>query len=394
MRAYRQTFKRHRLLYLLPPLIAALALGGLTYSTPKSYQSTASLWVDNQASSTSSLDVGPANAQAETPSAAEQTVLDELLATSRFDRSVVSGAGLGPGVNRSALAKSVATGVASAVPGPQVLQVTFSGASPAIAHGVVASLLTQLANFTAEFSRNFGKAAVSYDQAQLATASRAVSSAKAVLNNYSLAHPRSTPQNDAEYASLNNALATATASVSTDTAALNQAQAQAQGSASGTTISVLDQPSFESAPLSGMKKVVLAAFGGGIAGLILSLLLIIARTPAGEDRWDQEISYAPSDASVAPLRTATRVGRGVPAADARQIASRSEAPRPSRRAARSGTGARSDDAGALPFEDAETQGASRNVSWVRKPRSKGRPSDDASRHQNEVGGGTAEGRRA
>jgi hypothetical protein len=308
MRGYRQTFRRHRLLFMLPPLIAAIALGVLGYSAGKTYESNASLWVDNAASSTSSLNVGPTNAQAQEPSTAEQTVLDELLSTSKFDAAVVSGAGLGTAggvAEQHALDASIATDVTSSVPGPQVLELTYDSTSPVVAHAIVGSLVNQLQTWTSQFGRDFGDAAVAYDLSQEQTAERAVAGAKAAVNAYLTTHPRATTQTDQTYASLVAALSVSTSSLSSATTAYSQAKAQATGNGSGVTVSVIDAPSLDAAPLTGLKSVAMKAVGGLFAGLLLSFLVIVALTPSGEDKWDDEVvEGAARQGEMAALRTA------------------------------------------------------------------------------------------
>ena len=240
MRAYRETFRRHRLLYLLPALVAALLVGAVSYKSP-TYVSTASLWIDNQSSSASSLDVGPGPNQATAPSGAEQTLLGELLTTRKFEVAVARGAGLaGANAASSPIAAQIGTGVTSTAPGPQVLQVAYTGSSPAAAQKIVKSVITQLQSFSEQWARSFAKAAVAYDQAQVASATRALQQAKAAIGT----------------AATGPSFATETSALTAATTALSQAQAQAQGNPSFSTVVALGEPSFNPAPLTGYKKMV------------------------------------------------------------------------------------------------------------------------------------------
>jgi hypothetical protein len=275
MDAYRETFRRHRLLYLLPAVIAAIAVGALTYKSP-SYVSSASLWVDNQVSAPSSLSVGPGEVQPQTPSAAEQTVLNELLTTTAFDAAIATGAGLGhvdPTAVNSPLIGMVMDGVTSTTPGPQILQLTATESSPTVARNIVKSVITQLQSFSQRWAHDFASSAVAYYQAQVTSATRDLAEAKAGAG----------PDQRANINSAASALASATTS-------LSQAQAAENGQNAFTTVSVLDQPTLNPAPTSGLKSPLIKAFAGAVAGLLVSLLVLVLRTPGGSDKWDDEVS--------------------------------------------------------------------------------------------------------
>jgi hypothetical protein len=297
-RAYRETYRRHRLLFLLPPVILALAIGFVSYAGSKTYASTASLWVDNNAAaSNSSLAVGPTDIQSVQPSAAEQTVLNELLATGTFDTNVALGTGMVSKAGASSLAQTIRSAVTSTVPGPQVLQVNFTGSSPLIAERVVASVLTQLQRETQRFSRDFGTAALAYDRTQEQSAAKTVAQAKAAVNSYLKLHPSATAQSDQTYASLVAALSDATSALNSATTQLNQAGAQAQGTVSGVTLSVLDAPSLNPAPTTGLKSLMMKVIGGGVAGLLISFIIIVILTPGGADDWAADITAARDEGS-------------------------------------------------------------------------------------------------
>lgn len=275
MRAYRETFRRHRVLYLLPALIAAVAVGALSYKAP-TYVSTSSLWVDNQAGAPSSLNVTGAT-QPVTPAGAEETVLTELLATKRFDDAVIAGAGL-PHSDANAIG-----GVTAVTPGPQVLEVTCNAASPQEAYRIVKSVITQLQSFTKQWARQFASSSVAYYRTQVATATQALSQAQ-----------------DA------TARASAKSALLSDTAALNQAVAQASASDGFATGMVLGQPTSDPVALTGYRKLLGKTLGGLLAGLLLSALLIAIRTPSRHDEWDEELA--------APAVAGGAEGIAVPAA--------------------------------------------------------------------------------
>lgn len=285
MRAYRETFRRHRLLYLLPALLVAVAVGAASYKAP-TYLASASLWVDNDAATSSSLAVTPNGSQPGTPSAEEQSVLTELLTTSKFDAAVISGAGLGKADTNSPLLALV-KGVTSSTPGPQVLQVSDLGPSPTVAYKLVKSVLTQLQGFSQQWAHDFASSAVAYYQAQVNSATQSVNQAKAATGS-----------------STGGSAATATASeaLASAASALSQAQAQASDHSGFSTNMVLGAPSASAAPLTGYKSIIMKAFGGAIAALLASALIIAIRTPAGHDEWDAEMADAGWNGAGGPFR--------------------------------------------------------------------------------------------
>jgi hypothetical protein len=295
MRAYRETFSRHRVLFLLPALLFALAAGYLTLGAAKTYESDSSLWVDNAVSAGSSLSNSQ---QAVEPSTLEQTILTELLATQNFDVTVGDGSGLksieaagGGGQQKidMRIAAAVSGGVTSATPGPQVLQLSFVGPTPAVAEGTLGSLMTQLQSSTAQYAHDFSQTSQSYYQDQVNTAHEAVTKATDAATGYQRSHPKSTTQNDQNYAALVAAVTSATTQLASATSSLNQAQGQSQGGSAGTTVRVLDTPSTPTGPVSGKKKALIEIIGAMIAGLLLSVLAIVAITPGGADRADADI---------------------------------------------------------------------------------------------------------
>jgi uncharacterized protein involved in exopolysaccharide biosynthesis len=338
MRAYRETFKRHRLLFCLPPVLAALAAAALTFTTPKTYASYASLWVDNGPTAGSSLG-NPA--QPTSPSSAEQTVLNELLATQSFDldvgnasplRQQIASAGGSPQTVAGSIAAAVASGVSSSTPGPQVLQLSFSGSSPQVARSTLGLLLTHLQSAASGYLADFGKSAVAYYQGQVRTATAAQVRAKQAAAAYLAAHPKASAQSDSQYASLVAQLGSATSQLGTATSALNQAQAQADGASSGASVHVIDQPSVPTGPTSSKKKALMEIVGAMLAGILISIIAIVAITPGGDSRWDSELSGEdPKGLGQVRAAPATRVA---PVASAQPT---SERPAPARPApARSG----------------------------------------------------------
>ena len=84
--SYRDAFRQHRLLLSLPVVLAFLIAAWFVVGAPNSYESSASLWVNNSAPAASSL--GDANPGLTPPSTVEEGVITELLATKSFALAV------------------------------------------------------------------------------------------------------------------------------------------------------------------------------------------------------------------------------------------------------------------------------------------------------------------
>ena len=204
--AYRETFRRHRVLLSLPIVIATLIGAYMVISAPKAYMSTVSLWVDNPASSTSSIQDN--NPSLTPPSQQEQSVLSELLSTDTFDQQVASqsqlgsylasnssggglpliGGGGGSTVSRIAAALS-AKNVVTAVPGPQILQISFTGSTPAVAQSTLKAIVAVLQKETARYLAQHNQAALGFNESQVATAKEAVTTARNAESAYLAQHP-------------------------------------------------------------------------------------------------------------------------------------------------------------------------------------------------------------
>jgi hypothetical protein len=154
--------------------------------------------------------------------------------------------------------------------------VTSTASTATVAHSLVKSVITQLQDFSDKWARQFASSAVAYYDAQVASANQDQAKAAA----------------DGSRSSQNSA----SSALSTATAGLSQAQAELNGQNSFTTVSVLDQPTFDAAPTSGLSGPIEKGIGGAVAALLASFLVIVMRTPGGRDRWDDEIS----DPSLAP----------------------------------------------------------------------------------------------
>jgi uncharacterized protein involved in exopolysaccharide biosynthesis len=312
---YRQTFKAHWKLLVAPVVVAAVFAGWFTFGAAPSYRSSASLWVDNGVSVSSSLDSG-ANTGSGTvgPASLESEVLGELLATSNFAEAVAKGSQLvdffasgesSGGFSLGALMArrhdreaplgqamlSISTGITSMVAGPQVLNISYDGPSPAVAQSVVRSLLVQLRKTGNKYGATIGQAADSYYRKRLQSAMSLAENNQDALSAYEHSHPGA-GSGDADYTALAAEARTSAARLAT--LKLNSSQASIEKSsgngASAATLSVLDAPSISGTPTSGMFMHVLGVFAGGFAGLVLSFAaLMLLHAPPETRRWDAEM---------------------------------------------------------------------------------------------------------
>jgi uncharacterized protein involved in exopolysaccharide biosynthesis len=353
---YKTTFRRHRLLFLIPVVVALFVAAWSVLGAPKSYMATASLWVDNSAPDTSSL--SGQNTSPTTPSQNEQTVLQELLSSNQFVLSVAQKSSLesylashprsgfspsallsslsGPGSMTTRVQSALGPNVVTQIPGPQVLQISFSGPSPAVAQSTLSALMTQLQASTRQYSDDYSQSQVAYFRSQYDAAAQAASTARAQAQMYLTQHPTATAQKDPTYSALLAAATSANGQSAQAATAMRQAQS---GSASaGPVVHVIDPATLPVAATAGKKKQAEAILAGLFGGLVVSVLAVVLMTKrAARVARPQELvrpadefpgessgptgsgSPAPSitrrfkvrsDSSVQTLPEARRIGRG------------------------------------------------------------------------------------
>ncbi len=345
--SYRQTFRQHRLLLSAPIVVAVLIAGLLVLASPKSYQSTASLWVDTPATTDSSL--GNLNVAVTPPSTQEQNVLTELLATPNFVLTVghhsllgsylaghgsggfsLSGllGGGGGSLNsqiRSALSSKQVT---STVPGPQVLQVSFSGPTPAVAQSTLNALVSELQSDSELFSQQHNQTALSYYKAQVQTATQAILQARNQADAYRNQHPGATTATDPNLAALQTAETAAGSQLTQANAGLGAAASAVQGGATITQVHVIDSAALPTSATGGKKTELEGIVGGLLAGVLISFLGTIALTRRESDPWEDELTEVATpglDAKIpreADVGSAVSHGAGTSSAKGRKVGDR------------------------------------------------------------------------
>src|SRR5690348_17217357 len=157
---YLDTYRQHRLLFLLPLLIGVVLAVWFNLGAPKLYRSSTSLWSDTAGGSANDLTGAPP------PAAQEQTMLNELLRTQYFTKAVARKSpledylkahpsqGWGPSAliaklrgtptieERIASSLSIKR-VTSLVLGPHVLQINYDGPTPMVSYQTLKAMVKE-----------------------------------------------------------------------------------------------------------------------------------------------------------------------------------------------------------------------------------------------------------
>ena len=322
MLAYKQTFRQTWRLFLLP-LIAAGAIGGwFTFGQPKTYRSVADLWIVTGTASAyapalnlTQVAGSPAAAAAlEQPSVVEQTVINELLTTDTFNLAVGDHSSLRAylaseprqGFSPTALlsksgqqplpyrvATTVGAGVQSQLLGPDSLQVSFTGPTPATAQSALRSLIAQLRTSQTQLAGRYVKAESNLYHDRVAAAQAKVANAQASLTAYERAHPSVADSGDTIYQALRQQLQSTTSQLAVATDELNQTTASISSGNGGATLRVIGAPTLPLASLQGLGNQLLGLILGLGAGTVLVLVAVMCMTPGRPEPWDSELWTRP-----------------------------------------------------------------------------------------------------
>ena len=287
---YSDVFRSHRVLFLLPVVLAGAIALWVSLSAPKMYRSQATLWSDNAASASTVFGALP-------PAGQDQQLLAELLTTHYFQNAVANqsplgrylrthrDSGWGPAAllarvrSRKTLDQRIATAlgstrVTSSTKGPHVLDVSYDAPTPSLA---VATLRVILRDFARQRGALRQDAFAASEQ-QVIAASKALGDARKSLTQYLNAHPSST-RSDPQLSALAVAERNAVTQLANATENVNQASLSvSSGAASQTTLRIVDAPLTPIGPTAGKARLVKALAAGLFAGVIVSILGIIALT--------------------------------------------------------------------------------------------------------------------
>lgn len=231
------------------------------------------------------------------PAGLEAQVVYELLLSPGFDLQVGQGSLL-PRYLASGSPSSLAVDAAAAqlapkvqawATGPQVLQLTYDGPSPAVARSVLQSLIKQMGGSGSAFGDTLGKTASSFYENQLTAAQTELAGNEGSLATYVRQHPGANAGNDPTYRALANEVRLAEQQDASVAAATSQANTEAASDGGSATIKVIDSPSVAAGPVTGLSSKLIGVVGGAFAGLVMSLVALILLTPRGQTRWDAEV---------------------------------------------------------------------------------------------------------
>ena len=298
----------------MPVVVSVAFAAWFAFGAARVYRSTASLWIDNGPAQTSSLadvptDTASTDPELGNPAFIEQSILSELLGAPTFSltvgnqsllrRFVESGSrrGFSPAVllHRGGgsidyqVARSISAGVSSDVSGPQVLKLTYTGPTPAVAQSVLVSLIRHLDGAAPISSTLAVTEQLFFEQAQT-EATRAVANAIASAEAYKKEHRSASEQTDPIYAALLAAVRKTNRAFSNSSVAVSSASRGQAGSKA--LIRVIDPPSLPAAATVSSRQMALGLLGGLFAGLLMTALAVVVATPDHQRRWDRELSNA------------------------------------------------------------------------------------------------------
>jgi hypothetical protein len=289
---YIDTYRQHRLVFLLPVLLGMVIALWANLGKPTLYRASTSLWSDTAGGSANDLSGAPP------PAAQEQTTLNELLRTQYFPTAVAkhgpleaylkthTSEGWGPGAvvaklkGPATLDDRIASSlspkrVTSLVLGPHILKISYDGPTAEIAYGTLRTLVKEY-----EGQRNALRTdAINSYRDAVTSASKALRDARTEIATYIREHP-GVPASDAQMQALVHAERNALDQLSGATQGLNQAATSALGT-SQATLRIVDPPEVPTAPYSTHKKFLFSIFAGLFVGALVSILGIVALTKTG-----------------------------------------------------------------------------------------------------------------
>lgn len=289
---FRGTFHRHRRLLSIPLVLGVLGAAAVIATHKSSYMSTASLWVDTAPPSASSVGPGAASLPT-TPASAEQSLLSELITTNQFAVAVANGSLLGRSIGSQAQIDAKAATyltsaqVGSIAAGPQVLALSYTAPSAAMARSVLNGIINELIREGSGLTATHAQQSVAYYKALGAQQSSSLATASANVQAYLSQHPNATSQSSPTL----SALVSAENALNQQLAQTNSALSQAKGlSGSGWMVDVIDRPSSAVANALGKKKMLEVLIGGLFGGALISFLGVVALLPnRPKERWEDEL---------------------------------------------------------------------------------------------------------
>jgi uncharacterized protein involved in exopolysaccharide biosynthesis len=291
MNRYMRTFRRHKLLIILPVVLALVIGVGYEYSSPGHYQASGTLWADEPVPNSSSLfSQTPPN-----PSPASQaaSVLSELLATDQFLAKVGPRSPWAAYLRQhpdalhtvfASLQKNTSVGAL----GPQVVGVTYQSTDAATTAPMVRAIMDAFVAQLVTLQKSRDQQQINYDKQNLQSAATALSSAQDQLRQYLFAHPQAPGATvDPTVTQLSGNVAQAQTLYGSAVSNLNSSQLGLSSVADSSQLHVIDAPS-AAASQGRKKKLAYAGIGGLFAGLVIAILLLSWLVSKDTSPWNAE----------------------------------------------------------------------------------------------------------
>lgn len=277
-RSLSDAFFRHKLLALVPIVVAIVAGSLFVVKHPRSYMATATMWADAPIPNPSTVN---SSAGGTPPSQAQSAVLTELLATRTFLVEVARDTPMAHFVAtapRDEVDKALA-GVASSVivgtPGPQVISVSVKDNSRELSRDIAQSVVTNFISQNTDLLRQRAQALVEVDARQLEAAKAALADAQTQLLDYLGTHHGTSPITvDSAASQLTGAVALAQGDYADIQKQYAQDSAVLAHVGDTSVLNIIDHPGLGVA--QSRKKVAIFAGGGALlAGITVSVLVLL-----------------------------------------------------------------------------------------------------------------------
>lgn len=307
------TFFRHALLLVLPPLLIPLIVGPVAlYMAPTYYETWAGIWVERPTYLSYNDDWNRYN----TPAQNQTGRLNELLRTRSFVLEVAKKTPLQPLTTtvkgEEKIAEMFSKGLLIVPNGNQLVLVRFRAETPEISYQVVNALIETFRDKAAADRSSQALLAISFYESRLQAADEDFAKARDALRRYVAANPRLTSIDptagaaataasrlglppaaiDPQLAELLRQLQVAEASLDRARNALDQAQLDASASMEGQQLGfqVVDRPVMPTTATRERRKMLIYPIAAMLVGFgVSSALLILLITSDGTARSEDEL---------------------------------------------------------------------------------------------------------
>jgi len=192
MARYVEVLFRYWVRFTIVLIIAPLALGGASVVVFRTYQATASVWVESPDTFGQSVTLSGWNTYL-TPAQNQADTLQQLITTLSFDNEVgdrlVANGVVGSRDQRNGIVQSIPTGMKVTPGGSHLITITFSDASQTAAVGVIQAAIDLFLERQTALQRQQEDLSTSFLTGQLKTAQAKLATSEAALQQYLLDHP-------------------------------------------------------------------------------------------------------------------------------------------------------------------------------------------------------------